>query len=66
VSLRGAQALAERHLGVPVGGLDRSTGEGLVARVLDLVLAADRGVMRALGPLGRRLPGLSWWAMCRR
>ncbi|MCC6623272.1 MAG: class I SAM-dependent methyltransferase [Deltaproteobacteria bacterium] len=64
--VRGLQALGERHLRLPVPGLDRQTGEGPVAKILDFVLAAEDRLVRRLGPLGRALPGLSWWALCRR
>ena len=66
VPLRALQKLSEKVGRAPVSGLDRTSSDGAVAKVIDVLLTADRRVQRALRALSIDLPGLSWWALCTR
>ena len=63
---RALQKLGEKAWRMPVSGLDRRTGEGPLAKVIDRVLGADRRLQRRLRALSIDLSGLSWWALCTR
>jgi hypothetical protein len=66
VPIRAGQMLRERFLGVTVPGLDDLAARRGQMRLLDGVLRLDRRVQRAARRVALQLPGLSWWALCRR
>jgi hypothetical protein len=66
--IRGLQAVLERFRAPQTGQphtLEWRAG-AVSARLVDGILRLDAWVSRALARVGLRLPGLTWWALCRR
>jgi len=68
--LRAAAVAAERIRGAREIGADPGTlawrhGE-LSARLVEILLRADQALSRFTSGIGIDLPGLSWWAVCRK
>jgi len=66
--VRGLQALIERFRSPREGQphtLEWRAG-ALSARIVDGFLRLDAWISRVLARIGLRLPGLTWWALCRR